>query len=138
MNTVVFSLNGYKFNKIILNLENISPDTCFDLDFTPSGEYIESEGIYNLKFIFKAWDKNSNPENPCIIVDCLASFKFKENILFDQIPNFFYPNSIAILFPYVRACVSTLTLQANIKPILLPTLNLSSLQEALKDQTTIK
>ncbi|EXZ22215.1 pretranslocase subunit SecB family protein, partial [Bacteroides fragilis str. S13 L11] len=55
-----------------------------------------------------------------------------------EIPNFFYPNSIAILFPYVRAFVSTLTLQANIKPILLPTLNLSSLQDTLRENTTTK
>ena len=50
----------------------------------------------------------------------------------------FISNSIAILFPYVRAFVSTLTLQANIKPILLPTLNLSSLQDILRENTTTK
>ena len=76
--------------------------------------------------------------NPKILVNCVASFKFKENISLAEIPNFFYPNSIAILFPYVRAFVSTLTLQANIKPILLPTLNLSSLQDILRENTTTK
>ena len=107
-------------------------------EFTPKGEYVQSEGLYNLDFIFKAWEKGEEQSNPKILVNCVASFKFKENISLAEIPNFFYPNSIAILFPYVRAFVSTLTLQANIKPILLPTLNLSSLQDILRENTTTK
>lgn len=136
MDKAAFSLIGYKFNKVILNLENLPSDTSFILDFDPSGEYIQAEGIYHLKFTFQALKENE--EIPTIQVVCMASFKFKENIPCNEIPNFFYPNSIAILFPYVRAFVSTLTLQANIKPILLPTLNLSSLQDMLKNKTSIK
>lgn len=34
----------------------------------------------------------------------------------EDIPDYFYANSIAILFPYVRAFVSTVSLQANIPP----------------------
>ena len=60
----------------------------------------------------------------------------KDKIEFNDIPGFFYPNSIAILFPYIRAFVSTLTLQANVTPIVLPTLNLTNLQEKLKKNTT--
>ena len=36
-----------------------------------------------------------------------------------DIPDYFYPNSLAIVFPYVRSFVSSVTLQANIEsPIL--------------------
>lgn len=129
---------GNKFNHVSLNLDNIPSNASFDLEFTPKGEYVQSEGLYNLDFIFKAWEKGEEQSNPKILVNCVASFKFKENISLAEIPNFFYPNSIAILFPYVRAFVSTLTLQANIKPILLPTLNLSSLQDILRENTTTK
>ena len=118
MDKAVFSLIGYKFNHVSLNLDNIPSNASFDLEFTPKGEYVQSEGLYNLDFIFKAWEKGEEQSNPKILVNCVASFKFKENISLAEIPNFFYPNSIAILFPYVRAFVSTLTLQANIKPIL--------------------
>ena len=136
MDKAAFSLIGYKFSKAILNLENLPSDISFILNFDPSGEYIQANGIYHLKFTFQALKENE--EVPTVLVVCIASFKFKENISYDEIPNFFYPNSIAILFPYVRAFVSTLTLQANIKPILLPTLNLSSLQDTLKNQTVIR
>lgn len=42
---------------------------------------------------------------------------------------------MAILFPYIRAFVSTVTLQANVMPILLPTVNLSSLESRLRENT---
>lgn len=48
----------------------------------------------------------------------------------------FYANSIAIVFPYIRAFISTVTLQANlVSPILLPTMNLTSLGERLMNNT---
>lgn len=53
----------------------------------------------------------------------------------EEIPTFFYPNSLAILFPYVRAFVSTLSLQANVRPVMLPTINLMGLTDRLRAQT---
>ena len=43
--------------------------------------------------------------------------------------SFFNVNAPAILFPYVRAHITTLTSLSGIKPIILPTLNLSSRNE---------
>lgn len=138
METAVFSLIGYRFSHIELNLDNIPADTNLTLNFSPKGEYFQENGVYNLNFTFKSWAGNNKESKPVILVICIASFKFKDIVPFDEIPNFFYSNSIAILFPYIRAFVSTLTLQANIKPILLPTLNLSPLQNLLKEHTTVK
>ncbi|HLO91987.1 MAG TPA: hypothetical protein VK172_12560 [Lentimicrobium sp.] len=73
---------------------------------------------------------------PFIKIDCVATYRFQEKLNFQDIPPYFYQNSIAILFPYVRAFVSTVTLQANIGPILLPTMNLSELESPLRDNTT--
>ncbi|MBQ2321387.1 MAG: protein-export chaperone SecB, partial [Bacteroidales bacterium] len=44
-------------------------------------------------------------------------------------------NSVAIIFPYIRAFVSTISLQANVNPIVLPTINLTGLTGELKRQT---
>lgn len=73
-----------------------------------------------------------------IEVNCLASFLFKGVESIDDIPTYFYSNSIAIVFPYVRAFVSTLTLQANYSPIVLPTMNLSDLNSQLKEHVTVE
>lgn len=44
-------------------------------------------------------------------------------------PNKFVKNAIAILYPYVRAIVSTYTANANISPLILPAINVNKLIE---------
>lgn len=66
-------------------------------------------------------------------VTCRAVFELTS----DELPEFFYANSIAIIFPYVRAFISTVSLQANVPSIVLPTMNLSSLRETLAQSTAI-
>ncbi|MFT4072538.1 MAG: protein-export chaperone SecB [Dysgonamonadaceae bacterium] len=136
MDKATFSLKEYKFDKIFVDLENQSSKEI-KIDFKPAGIFRKSESsTFELTFTFIAFDKN--PEKPFIRIRCVALFKFESNIRFEEVPDYFYTNSIAILFPFVRAFVSTITLQANIlPPIMLPTWNLVSLAEPLKQNTTI-
>lgn len=134
MEIASFSLVNYKFDKVELNLEDLKPNTTFAIDFNPSGVFVKDKRIYVLTFLFKAVDSTNNVET--ILIRCKALYSFKEAASIEDIPPFFYNNAIAILFPYVRAFVSTVTLQANIQPLVLPTLNLSDLQEVLKNNST--
>lgn len=137
MDKAAFSLEKYVFDQVTLNLGNVKSKTSFVVDFDPSGIFKQEGSIYKLKFTFKAWEEDT-PQDIVVDVRCIADFKFEGITSIEEIPGFFYPNSIAILFPYVRAFVSTLTLQANVKPILLPTLNLTSLQETLRENTIVE
>lgn len=135
MNKAAFSLVEYKFDKVSIDLEKrVSKE--IEIGFEPVGVFVKNEAsTFQLTFTFSAFTKN--PENPFIKIRCVALFKFEENISFEEIPDYFYTNSIAILFPFVRAFVSTITLQANLlPPIMLPTWNLASLAEPLKQNTT--
>lgn len=67
----------------------------------------------NCSFVSKG-DWGEKEEAPFIKVHCSAVFNFGCSIKFEEIPSYFYANSIAIIFPYVRAFISTVTLQANI------------------------
>lgn len=135
MKEAVFSLIDYSIIKAVLNLEDIPTECTFDLDFSPSGLYQQDERRYILLLIFKAKYGN-NVE--AINIKVKAIYQFKENLSINEIPPYFYSNSIAIIFPYIRAFVSTITLQANIAPIVLPTLNISALESVLKSNTTVK
>lgn len=64
-------------------------------------------------------------------------FTFEDNISKNDIPDYFYPNSFAIIFPYIRAFVSTISLQANVQPVVLPTINLMGLTDSLKNKTEV-
>lgn len=46
----------------------------------------------------------------------------------------FVKNAIAILFPYIRAIVSTYTANANVPPLILPAINVNKLIENTKNK----
>lgn len=127
-----FSLEHYSFDEVYLNLKNVK-EANLALEFAPKGKFLKKKKEFQLDFVFNANLKNKK----VIMVSCNALFRFTDISSFEEIPSYFFPNSIAIIFPYVRAMVSTLTLQANVKPVVLPTMNLSSLQEQLKNNTQI-
>lgn len=133
MNNAAFKLEGYLFDKVFLDLSNLQPKSTFNIDFSPSGVFNSENKSYELTFIFSA--KEDENKSDVVKIRCVASFSFHNINSLEDVPEYFYNNSIAILFPYVRAFVSTLTLQANFAPIVLPTLNLSDLKDVLKKNT---
>jgi preprotein translocase subunit SecB len=133
MNKAAFKLDGYLFDKVFLDLSNLQPQSTFDIDFAPSGVFHNENKSYELTFIFSA--KEDENKNEVVKIRCVALFSFNNINSIDDIPEYFYTNAIAILFPYIRAFVGTLTLQANFAPIVLPTLNLSDLKDVLKKST---
>lgn len=131
--SAVFSLSSYHFNQMMLNLDNLSTDATLDMNFAPSGVFNQTEQTFALAFAFKAICNDAD----VVFVNCIAEFKFAKEVSYEEIPDFFYGNSIAILFPYIRSMVSTVTLQANVRPLILPTLNLVSLKDHLKANTQV-
>jgi preprotein translocase subunit SecB len=129
-----FQLEKYLFNKVSIDLDNKSSQDM-RVEFNPSGVYNQAQSLYELKFAFKAFFEEKGPENPYVMIECIGYFKFEDVQSVEQIPSFFYRNAIAILFPYLRAFVSMVSLQANVAPVVLPTLNLSDLEQPLKENT---
>lgn len=134
MNKAAFTLEMYSFNKVNIDFETTRSE--LQLHFEPSGIFKQttSDSLYELKVIFYVTNKDN--QKRVVEVECNAIFRFATRIDFCDIPSYFYGNSIAIIFPYIRAFVSTVTLQANFPPLMLPTMNLSSLAEPLREHTT--
>ncbi|MBS7787653.1 protein-export chaperone SecB [Flavobacterium sp. CYK-55] len=131
----VFQLNKYYFNSVKIDLdEKKSKDV--NVEFNPSGVFNTEKSEYELKITFSAYSGEN--KNEFIRIVCIAIFGFDNVSKLEEVPSFFYRNSIAILFPYLRAFVSTVTLQANIPPMVLPTYNLSELEKPLKENTISK
>lgn len=132
-----FSIDKYYFDQVHINMNNRTSDKLF-VDFQPSGIFNTGNKQYTLTFNFTAQSSDKKEIKPFVEVNCVGVFIFKEVNTIDDIPEFFYRNSIAILFPFMRAYVSMVTNQANVNPIMLPTLNLSSLETPLKENTIVK
>lgn len=131
---VAFSIVKYWFDDIYLSSSNYVPQTGFRVDFTPKCEFRIKDSVAHLSFVFKAFSGNEE-ENFCNVT-CHAEFAFKNVSSKSTIPEYFYTNSIAILFPYLRAFISLLTNQANFcETVTLPLLNFSGVTETLKAET---
>ncbi|MCH8546890.1 MAG: protein-export chaperone SecB [Cryomorphaceae bacterium] len=135
MQKAAFSIESYQFDKVTLDLGNqVSNDVM--LDFDTKGIFHEADKKFELIFSVVAFNEEKTINNPFVSIRCKGVFTFENVKSFEEIPVYFYRNSIAILFPYVRAYISLITSQANIPGIILPTMNLSSLEEKLKASTT--
>ncbi len=136
MQKAAFSIISYRFDNVSICLSNHQSNEI-SLAFETKGIYDEKESIYELIFSVKAFNEG-NIEKPFVNVECVGLFKFENVTTIDEVPDFFYRNSIAILFPFVRAYVNMITVQANVPGIMLPTLNLTSLESELRQNTILK
>ncbi len=134
MQRAAFSIINYHFDKVLIDLSNHKSNEL-SLSFSTTGIYFNESSQYELSFVVDVFNKNEE-QKPFASIRCKGLFSFDNVSSFEEIPDFFYKNSIAILFPYVRAYLSLVTTQANVPGIILPTLNLSNLESDLRKNTT--
>ncbi|AXP80913.1 Protein-export protein SecB [Mariniflexile rhizosphaerae] len=103
------------------------------IDFNPSGEYNKELGVFQLNIEFTGFEEGNN--NPVVRINSFAIYEFSKGLDIKDIPDYFYSNSIAIVFPYIRAFISNLTLQANTGVLMLGLLNFTKMGDLLKTQT---
>ncbi|EWC92985.1 preprotein translocase, SecB subunit-like protein [Porphyromonas catoniae ATCC 51270] len=125
-----FQLEEYRFPRFTFDTTSLE-DGELSIDFLPRGVFEGQRGLYRLSLEVRIGQGQYQVGK----VECEASFHFSEEISLSSIPGYFYSNSIAIVFPYVRAFISLVTTQSQIPGIILPTLNLSGLGEKLKENT---
>lgn len=135
MQKAAFSIINYQFDRVQIDLNN-HKNKELALAFETNGLYDNENSTFLLQFVVKVANKES--EHPFVEVSCKGNFKFDNVSSLEEVPDFFYRNCIAILFPYVRAYVSLVTTQANVPGIILPTLNLTNLETELRKNTTSK
>lgn len=104
----------------------------FSLSVTPYGFIDKNNNIFQLDLITEVSEKN---ERFKCKVHCVGFFKFKDLINKSDISNYFYINSPAILYPYIRAYVAALTSLSGLETIHLPTLNLTEIGKELEKHT---
>jgi len=129
----IFSFKEFKVPQFSYNEANQS-DSNLKLGFKPSGRYESSTGIFELKIMFIASVDKEEGET-IFDLTSVATFQFESAPILEDIPSYFYKNSIAIVFPYIRAFISTLTLQANTRLLRLGLMNLSNLEKPLIENT---
>ena len=129
-----FQFKGYRINRSLIELDENSNFENLKIAFAVSGLVKRVENLFILNLSIKI---KNNENNVNIEVDTIAIFLFERVENVEDISGFFYNNSSAILFPYIRAYISTLTNLSGNRSITLPTMNLTNLADELRANTTI-
>lgn len=129
-----FQFKGYRIKRSLIELEEFSNFENLKIGFKVSGLVQQTDNIFylNLNVTITNQEQDLNIE-----VDATGQYKFEGFEKIEDISTFFYMNSSAILFPYIRAYISTLTNLSGNRSVTLPTLNLTSLAEELKSNTKL-
>lgn len=97
-----------------------------ELEFHPSAEF-NIDGNDMLVFltidVFNDAQKNNYPFEMSVSV--VGYFK----LMSDEDVEIYKANAVAVLFPFVRAIISTYTAAANVNPLILPTVNINKILE---------
>lgn len=122
--TAKFRFLNYQIHSSSINIHNAeSADKDLQIDIKKSNKEEETNNLYSLFFEIIIKDKNGSLD---IYINIEGKFEFNQDLADSEKESFFNINAPAILFPYVRAYISTLTSLSGINPIILPTINLSN------------
>ena len=129
-----FSLDTYTVNRFSFQRPSPDEDAKVNMFFDAQGVYSEDTGRFILSLDFEAVGDNDE-KTKVTEVSMDATFSFPDKPKLEELPTYFYRNSIAIVFPYLRSFISTLTIQAQGKAFIVPIMNLSILEGVLRENT---
>lgn len=102
------------------------------LGFSPRGEKDESKKEFRL---YLGVNISNTEKSFNVSIEAVGFYKFSTEIEGPSLSDYFYVNAPAILFPYIRAYISTLTTLSGFETVTLPTINFTFLGDALKINT---
>lgn len=113
-------LKEWKTKKIDFSILEIKDREKNTFNLKSSQSYSENDNKeFSLIFEIDVSDKEFN-----LFIEVFFTFSIDENITEEfKISDFPRVNAPAIAFPYLRALISNITLQAGFKPVILPSIN---------------
>ncbi|PLX05015.1 MAG: protein export chaperone secb [Marinilabiliales bacterium] len=124
--------SGFQFEDYVIRksvfIINGKSDKHYETKINPSGIIHKNKKQFQLSLDIIVSDKD---ENHFINIESVALFTYKGDI--QKIWDYFLTNAPAILFPYLRAYISSLTALSGTDTIILPTMNLTGLKQVLEE-----
>ncbi|MFA5327736.1 MAG: protein-export chaperone SecB [Prolixibacteraceae bacterium] len=127
-----FRFEKYSILRSLIERTSSEAPKSLHIRFEPKGTHIKEAGSFELFLGVRIEDES---KSFLIEVDSSASYILEGEVTDKMLKTFFYLNAPAILFPYIRAYIATLTTLSGMAPINLPTLNLTQLAPELEKNT---
>ena len=128
-----FQFKGFTIVRSLIERKSEKASKKLTLGFTPKGLINRAENTFQLQLGVKIEDADKTFN---IEIDAIANYTFENKEGMDNLGMFFYTNAPALLFPYIRSYISTLTNLSGFEPINLPTLNMTQLGKELEQNTS--
>lgn len=123
-----FQFEGFFISRSFFQLSKDTENPQLSVDFSPRGKLDLESSMFHLNMGIIISDPSDIVK---IEIEATGIFKF-DNFKEEELKPYLYQNAPAILFPYIRAYISSLTTLSGIQPIVLPTFNLSDLKDELE------
>lgn len=127
-----FQFKGFTIGRSLIEIKNDNASEKLSIKFDPKGFINRNENKFRMELGVKISDENKSFK---IDIQAIANYEYEKVKTAEELDNFFYINAPAILFPYIRAYISTISNLSGFKPINLPTLNIMRIGEDLKKNT---
>jgi preprotein translocase subunit SecB len=131
-----FKFNSFKIEELRLNNRLDLSTERIHHQFDVSGSFEKLNKFFHVHLFFTELIEIDGTEKEKIFVELSGEFEFRDVVSMDDIPDFFWANSIAIMYPYLRSFISLVTMQSSQHTLILPLINLSKLGPKLKENTT--
>jgi preprotein translocase subunit SecB len=132
MESSKFQFKGFFVRRSLFEQSGKEASKDISIAFSPRGVVNKENQTYQLLLEAKIEDESKSLN---IEIEAVANFIFDHKIDEDTLKNMFFINAPALLFPYLRAYISSLTALSGLRPITLPTLNLTGLGKELEKNT---
>ncbi|MVZ67612.1 protein export chaperone secb [Sphingobacterium sp. DK4209] len=121
------SLDSVIFEELIIK-RSPKKQGDFEMNIFPAGRFLKNNKKFQLNLVIDLVDKN---EAFTMKLNSVALFSIHDPESIKNETALFYVNAPAILFPYVRAYVNSITSLSGLKPVVLPIMNLLFLKDEL-------
>jgi preprotein translocase subunit SecB len=128
--------SSFKLTQFIVKEFNITREAVkqgkVEFGLKPSGVIDDNSKIFKLILEVSCKDTTGSFN---INLTAFGFFEFKDEKSADTLSNYFYINAPALIFPYIRAYISSVTALSGLRAVNLPVMNLTSLKNELKTNT---
>lgn len=121
-----FQFLDYKVVRSLIEINGVSSKEL-ELEFEPKGILNNVNNVFTLVMTVRIFDLDKN-----LNIEVVFEGEYSIGHRDENFNGFILSSAPAILFPYIRAYLTSLTALSGVNPIILPTMNLSGLQEKLK------
>jgi preprotein translocase subunit SecB len=129
-----FKFSNCKVERSTIEFKDIDrASSKLSIDIGVAGKDDRKNNRFSLKMDVKVRDEE---ENMNINVVMIGFFEFDHDCTEKELGMYFNTNAPAIIFPYVRAYIASLTTLSGVAPVVLPTLNVVRLAKELEENTT--